>query len=80
MGLAWPQRLGPAPQRLAFSEPYWRSLPELPILVSLADQTRINNHLIPDRPLHSRALAASTAHKLAQDNGISHDNVMRIGR
>ena len=30
--------------------------------------------------LHSRALAASTANKLTPDNGISHDNVMRIGR
>ncbi len=30
--------------------------------------------------LHSRALAASTANKLTQDNGISHDNSMRIGR
>ncbi|MCP3859158.1 MAG: hypothetical protein GY704_05865, partial [Phycisphaeraceae bacterium] len=30
--------------------------------------------------LHSRALAASTAKKLTQDNGISHANVMRIGR
>ncbi len=30
--------------------------------------------------LHSRALAVSTANKLTQDNGISHDNVMRIGR
>ncbi len=30
--------------------------------------------------LHSRAFAASTAAKLAQDSGISHDNVMRIGR
>ncbi len=30
--------------------------------------------------LHSRTLAASTANKLTQNNGISHDNVMRIGR
>ncbi|MEZ5246913.1 MAG: hypothetical protein R2707_17595 [Acidimicrobiales bacterium] len=30
--------------------------------------------------LHSRALAASTVYKLTQDNGISHDNAMRIGR
>ena len=30
--------------------------------------------------LHSRALAASTANRLTQQNGIGHDNVMRIGR
>ncbi len=30
--------------------------------------------------LHSRALAASSVNKLAQDGSISHDNVMRIGR
>ncbi|MCP3881772.1 MAG: hypothetical protein GY701_25795, partial [Sulfitobacter sp.] len=30
--------------------------------------------------LHSRALAASTANRLRQDNSIGHDNVMRIGR
>ncbi|MCP4103098.1 MAG: AAA family ATPase, partial [Lentisphaerae bacterium] len=30
--------------------------------------------------LHSRTLAASTANSLTRDNGISHDNVMRIGR
>ena len=30
--------------------------------------------------LHSRALAASTANKLAQNNGIDHANVMRTGR
>ena len=30
--------------------------------------------------VHSRALAASTAARLTQDNGIDHDNVMRIGR